>query len=75
MLTTRAIQIASNPVLHDRIRHIQTHVHYIRELLADDIIRISYITSKDQIADLLTKAITISRHWFLSSKLMLRGRH
>ncbi|CAL1352482.1 unnamed protein product [Linum trigynum] len=72
---TSAIRIATNPVLHDRTKHIEVHVHYIRDLVNDGTIRVSHITSEDQIADLLTKAFTASRHSFLAGKLMMRDLH
>ncbi|CAN0862290.1 Retrovirus-related Pol polyprotein from transposon TNT 1-94 [Linum grandiflorum] len=72
---TSAIQIASNPVLHDRTKHIETHVHYIRQLTQTGEVKIHYLNTEDQIADVLTKALATSRHWYLSTKLMCRDQH
>ncbi|CAL1358977.1 unnamed protein product [Linum trigynum] len=72
---TSAIQIAVNPVMHDRTKHIEVHVHYIRQLVAEGLIQVGYLSTEDQTADLLTKAVASSRHWYLSSKLMLRTAH
>ncbi|CAN0839525.1 Retrovirus-related Pol polyprotein from transposon TNT 1-94 [Linum grandiflorum] len=72
---TSAIAIATNPVFHDRTKHFETHVHFIRELIADGSVRLFYIRTDDQIADLLTKSVVTSRHWFLASKLMCRDDH
>ncbi|CAN0871895.1 Retrovirus-related Pol polyprotein from transposon TNT 1-94 [Linum grandiflorum] len=72
---TSAIQIAVNPVLHDRTKHIEVHVHYIRQLVEEGVIQLSYLSTEDQTADTLTKALSSSRHWYLSSKLMLRTQH
>ncbi|CAN0873749.1 Retrovirus-related Pol polyprotein from transposon TNT 1-94 [Linum grandiflorum] len=72
---TSAIRIATNPVLHDRTKHIETHIHYIRDLVHDGIVQLFYITSEDQLADLLTKPLSTSRHWYLIGKLMLISYH
>ncbi|CAL1381811.1 unnamed protein product [Linum trigynum] len=72
---TSAIRIATNPVLHDRTKHIEVHVHYIRQLVSEGIVALSYVTSEEQTADLLTKAVGTARHWFLAHKLMLRQLH
>ncbi|CAL1383544.1 unnamed protein product [Linum trigynum] len=72
---TSAIRIATNLVLHDLTKHIEVHVHYIRQLVNDGVIELVYITSEDQTADLLTKALASARHWFLAHKLMLRRHH
>ncbi|CAN1323872.1 Retrovirus-related Pol polyprotein from transposon TNT 1-94 [Linum perenne] len=72
---TSAIQIATNLVLHDRTKHTETHVHYIRDLVNSGAVQLFYITSDDQLADLLTKAVSTSRHWYLSGKLMMLSHH
>ncbi|CAL1411860.1 unnamed protein product [Linum trigynum] len=69
---TSAIRIATNPVLHDRTKHIEVHVHYIRQLVVEGEVELAYITSENQTADLLTKAVASARYWFLAHILMLR---
>ncbi|WMV29133.1 hypothetical protein MTR67_022518 [Solanum verrucosum] len=67
---TSAIRIATNPVHHENTNHIDVDCHYIRELVQDRSISLKYISSKDQLADLFTKAMSRSRHNYLLSKLM-----
>ncbi|CAL1390068.1 unnamed protein product [Linum trigynum] len=69
------VRIAVNPVLDDRTKHIEVHVHYVRDLVHDGTIQLHYVRTSDQLADLLTKAFPAQRHRFLSDKLLLLDRH
>ena len=53
-----AISVAHNPVQHDRTKHVEVDRHFIKEKLTDGIISVSFVKSKDQLADILTKAIS-----------------
>jgi len=45
---TSAIQIAANPVFHERTKHIEIDCHYIREALTSKVISLSYISIDPQ---------------------------
>jgi hypothetical protein len=53
-----AIDIAHNPVPHDRIKHVEIGRHFIKEKLEAKIIEVSFVKSEDQLADVLIKAVT-----------------
>ncbi|CAL2254340.1 unnamed protein product [Prunus armeniaca] len=53
-----AIDIAHNPVQHDRTKHVEVDRHFTKEKLEVKIIKVSFVKSEDQLADVLTKAVT-----------------
>ncbi|WVZ62131.1 LOW QUALITY PROTEIN: hypothetical protein U9M48_011913 [Paspalum notatum var. saurae] len=52
-----AIELAKNPVLHDRSKHIDIRFHYIRECVAEGQVVLGHVDTAQQLADLLTKPL------------------
>ncbi|XP_073262876.1 uncharacterized protein [Populus alba] len=53
-----ACDIAYNFVQHDRTKHVEVDRHFIKEKLEAKIIEVPHIRSQDQLADVLTKAVS-----------------
>ena len=56
-----ACDIAHNIVQHDRTKHVEVDRFFIKKKLDDKIVELHKIRSEDQLADILTKAIVLSR--------------
>lgn len=55
------IDLSENPVHHKRSKHIDIRYHYIREHVVANDIKLTYINSQEQLADLLTKPLPRQR--------------
>ncbi|KAK3028614.1 hypothetical protein RJ639_039957 [Escallonia herrerae] len=53
-----ACDISHNPVQHDRIKHVEIDRFFIKEKLDQKIVELPHIRSEDQLADILTKAVS-----------------
>ena len=52
-----AIKIAHNPIQHDRTEHVKVDKHFIKEKVDNGIICMFYVSTKKQVADVLTKGL------------------
>lgn len=54
---TAAKALAENPVNHNRSKHIDVQYHYVRTAIEDRLVKVEWIPTKDQLADLFTKPL------------------
>ncbi|KAH9754624.1 retrovirus-related pol polyprotein from transposon RE1 [Citrus sinensis] len=66
-----AAALASNPKFHSRTKHIELDVHFVREKVAAQCLKVQYISSSEQTADILTKALSYHPFLYLRDKLNL----
>ena len=64
-----AIKIAYNPVQHAKTKHIEIRHHFIRDHVEKGDIEISYVSTKDQLADIFMKALDEPRFRALRNEL------
>ncbi|KAI5348310.1 hypothetical protein L3X38_001197 [Prunus dulcis] len=70
---TSAIAMAKNPVFHQKTRHISRKFHFIREAIQAKEIELIYCKTEDQIADILTKALSKDRFVYLRDLLGVKS--
>ncbi|KAG7559542.1 GAG-pre-integrase domain [Arabidopsis thaliana x Arabidopsis arenosa] len=56
-----ATYLCANPVFHSRMKHIALDYHFVRNQIQDGMLRVSHVSTDDQLADTLTKPLPRSR--------------
>ncbi|KAJ3701279.1 hypothetical protein LUZ61_004984 [Rhynchospora tenuis] len=54
-----AIELAKNPVHHERSKHIDIRFHFIREHVKDGDVELTHVASREQVADIFTKPLGV----------------
>ncbi|KAK9048756.1 hypothetical protein SSX86_032277 [Deinandra increscens subsp. villosa] len=52
-----AVYLSTNPVQHQRTKHIEIDIHFVREKVARGDVRVLHVPSRYQIADIFTKGL------------------
>jgi hypothetical protein len=63
------IKLSENPIFHDRSEHIEIRYHFIRNYVQRGAVGLQYISTDEQIANILTKALGKGKLVFFRDKL------
>ena len=53
------IKLSKNPVLHGQSKHIDVRFHFLHDLTREGAIELVYCGAQDQLADVMTKPLTV----------------
>ena len=67
-----ATYLSANPVFHSRMKHLALDYHYIRGQMQSGILRVTYVSAKDQLANALTKPLPCLGFNIVCSKIGVR---
>nr|GEX99255.1 retrovirus-related Pol polyprotein from transposon TNT 1-94 [Tanacetum cinerariifolium] len=68
-----AIAISCNPVQHSRTKHIAVRYHFIKEHVEKGTIKLYFVKTDYQLADIFTKALPADRFNYLVRRLGMRS--
>ena len=63
------VKLLENPVFHDNSKHIDIKYHYIRDMVQRGVVKLQYVVTNDQIANVLTKLLAIVNFKHFREKL------
>ena len=63
------IKLLENPMFHDRSKHIEMRYHFIKDLVQRGALKLQYIRTDEQIANILTKPLTASKFVYFRDNL------
>lgn len=63
------VKLSENPIFHDRSKHIEIRYHFIRDMVQKGAVRLQYISTDEQIANILTKPLSRVKFVYFRDKL------
>eukprot|EP00253_Pinus_taeda_P013393 PITA_13393 len=66
---TSAISISKNPIMHSKTKHIPIKYHFLWEQVLEEKVKLEYVPSNEQVADILTKPLPRETFEYVRQKL------
>jgi hypothetical protein len=67
------VYLSTNPIQHQRTKHVEIDLHFVRERVAIDDVRVLHVPTTSQFADIFTKGLPISVFSEFRSSLNIRS--
>ena len=63
------MKLTEIPVFHDRSKHIETRYHFIWDHVQKGVVKLQYLPTDEQVADILTKSLGKSKFVYFRDKM------
>jgi hypothetical protein len=63
------IKMTKNPVFHDKSKHLEIRYHYICDVVQRGAVKLQYVGTDEQVADVLTKPLSCVKFEYFQYKL------
>jgi len=64
-----ATYLSVNPIRHSRSKKVEIDIHYVRDYITSEVLDVRFVSTKDQLADILNKPLSSLRFFMLKNKL------
>ena len=68
-----AVYLSTNPVQHQRTKHVEIDLHFVRDRVAVGDVRVLHVPTTSQFADIFTKGLPYSTFSEFRSSLNVAG--
>ena len=65
-----ALELANNPKLRPRTKHLSVQLHHFRQFILDKSITVERVSTKHQLADIFTKPLPRDAFQYLRSRII-----
>jgi hypothetical protein len=70
-----AINIANNPIQHDRTKHVEIDRHFIKEKIDDEMMCLLFVRTTEQLANISTKGLHVTEFSNVINKMNLKNTY
>ena len=63
------MKLSKNPVFHNKSKHIEIKFHYIKDMVQRGVVKLEYVETEKQIADVLTKPLARVKFEYFRERL------